>query len=82
MIIRYVLWVLLAYFLYKFVFNFILPLFQATRQFKRQVNEFQNNMQQPPKETVDESNFSKKGSSASKTGDYIDFEEVKYEKKN
>ena len=82
MIIRYVIWVLLAYFLYKFVFNFILPLFQATRQFKRQVNEFQNNMQQPPKETVDQPSFSKKGSSSSKTGDYIDFEEVKYEKKN
>lgn len=80
MIIRYVLWVLLAYFLYKFVFNFILPLFQATRQFKRQVNEFQNNMQQTQKETVGQPTFSKNGSPSSKAGDYIDFEEVKPEK--
>lgn len=77
MILRYILWLLLAYFLYKFVFEFIVPLLHATRQIKRQANDFHSRMQQQQQEPMQQSNFTKTGSSSPKEGDYIDFEEVK-----
>ena len=79
MILRYILWALLAYFLYKFIFDFIVPLVRTSRQIKKQVNEFQSRMQQQQQEHVQQqNNFSKKESSTSKADDYIDFEEVKH----
>jgi len=79
MILRYILWALLAYFLYKFIFDFIVPLVRTSRQIKKQVNEFQSRMQQQQQEHVQQqNNFSKKEPSTSKADDYIDFEEVKH----
>ena len=74
MILRYILWTLLAYFLYKFVFEFIVPLARTTKQIKKQVTDFQNRMQQeqPEKENA----HSKPTKPTARSGDYIDFEEV------
>lgn len=79
MILRYILWAISAYILYKFIFDFIVPLVRTSRQIKRQVNEFQSRMQQQQQQesVQQQSNFTKKETSTSKADDYIDFEEVK-----
>lgn len=66
---------LLVYFLYRFVFNFLIPVSRATREMKNKMTEFQNRMQQqqgyaPTSEPVKEN-------TKKKSDDYIDFEEVK-----
>jgi hypothetical protein len=74
------LFILLAYILYRFVFNFLIPVFVTARQFKRQVREFQSRMQPERDEFKSSSStFSSSSSSSSKRdkGDYIEFEEVK-----
>ena len=43
--LRVILWILLGYFLYKFVFGFLVPVFRVSRQMKRQVRDFQQHMQ-------------------------------------
>jgi len=80
--LRVILWILLAYFLYRFVFGFLLPIFKVGRQMKRQVRDFQSQMneaqqnyqhnhqqQAAPQQQAKPSN--------QKSGDYIDFEEIK-----
>lgn len=70
--------ILLAYILYRFVFNFLIPVFSATRQFKRQVREFQSQMrgeQEEPNEF--HSSSSQASPKRGDKGDYIEFEEVK-----
>ena len=75
--ITYILWALLAYFLYKFIFDFIIPLFRTTRHIKKQVNEFQNRMQQQQQDPAQQKTFTKQTTTSPKAGDYIEFEEVK-----
>ena len=80
MILQYLLWGLLIYFIYRFVFNFLVPVVRASRQIKRQVRDFNNRMQeqnqQAEQNTFTPNNSSTQRTSANK-GDYIDFEEVK-----
>lgn len=73
--LRVLLIALLIYFLYRFIFNFLIPVGRATREMKQKMNEFQSRMQQqqgfgPTPEPVKES-------PKKKNDDYIDFEEVK-----
>lgn len=77
MILTYILWALLAYFLYRFIFNFIIPVVRTARQFRKQVRAFQTQMQQahaaqheePVAQHATRKTFHSKD-------DYIDFEEV------
>jgi hypothetical protein len=67
------------YLLYKLVFDFIIPIYQATKQVKQKVNEMHRNVNEqmnqqqhnqytaPPQEAP----------SKKKSDDYIEFEEVK-----
>jgi hypothetical protein len=78
---RILLWILLAFFIYKFVFGFLAPLLKMTWRMRSQIKEFQRQQQQDP---LQQNTASGRQSSAnndpapkSKTGDYIDFEEVK-----
>jgi uncharacterized protein YybS (DUF2232 family) len=82
--LRVILWILLAYFVYKFVFNFLLPIFKVSRQMKKQVREFQNHMhqaqdqfQQQPQQQASATQQRQATPSKGKSSDYIDFEEVK-----
>lgn len=71
---------LLFYFAYRFIFNFIIPVVKATRQVKSQMREFQAKMQeQQQAETVRQSAFVKTQPSSAPGAkeDYIDFEEIK-----
>lgn len=74
---KYIFWTIVIYFLIRFVFNFLIPVFRATRQMRSQVKDFQNKMEE-------EQNF--RNNANSTTGpqqkpaarkDYIDFEEIK-----
>ncbi|NCU04967.1 MAG: hypothetical protein GXC73_13360 [Chitinophagaceae bacterium] len=76
--LRYLLFGLLIYFLYRFIFNFVVPVTRATRDMKKKMTEFQtrmqeqqNGFQQQAAEPV------KQPSSKAAEADYIEFEEVK-----
>ena len=69
----------LIYILYKLIFEFIIPIFQTTKQVKKQFGEMQNKMQEqmntmnkqqaPPKTTP--------VTPTVKSEEYIDYEEIK-----
>lgn len=81
------LWILLGYFVYRFVFNFLVPIFRVSRQVKQQVRDFQNHMQAQQQQSYQHSpNTAQRPQGASatssnapkeKSSDYIDFEEIK-----
>lgn len=82
-----ILWILLGYFLYRFVFHFLVPIFRASRQMHKQVREFQSRMQAQQQqyqqqESHQHSHTAQQRSSTTSTskekpGDYIEFEEIK-----
>jgi len=82
-IARIFLYILLAIFLYKFVFGLLVPIVKMTWRVRRQVKEFQRQHQQqqdPLQNNTSSSQASaadKATASKPKAGDYIDFEEVK-----
>jgi len=77
---KYVLYFLLAWFLYNLIFRFIVPVFKAGRQMKRQFRQMQENMQQQMDQQQGNNNpFQQQAEPRPKAkpdGDYIDFEEV------
>ena len=84
-ITRVFLYILLAFFLYKFVFDLLVPVLKMSWRVRRQIKEFQKQHQQ---QDPLQQNASSRPSSAHnnnnnntatnpKSGEYIDFEEVK-----
>jgi hypothetical protein len=86
MIIDFLLFALAAYFVYKVVFELIIPVFRTTQHVRRQFDNIhqqmrdqtngnttqnQNGHTNPPNRPKSDQNKS------SRAGDYIDFEEVK-----
>lgn len=66
------------YIIYKLVFNFIIPVYVASKQMNKKINEFkqqmqQNQQQQQPSSTTNRPQTSK----TSIEDDYIDYEEIK-----
>lgn len=81
---RILLYILLAYFLYKFVFGFVVPLLKMTWRVRSQVKEFQRRQQQQQQDPLQNNTTSGQKTASnngtapkSKSGEYIDFEEVK-----
>ena len=76
---KYLFWAVAIYFLVRFIFNFIIPVYRATRQMKSQVRDFQERMQgqQASQEGFSQSDAQKQSKSSVKEGEYIDFEEIK-----
>ena len=74
MILRYIIWIFVIYALYRLIFDVIIPVARVSGQMKKKMREFQDTMQQqnPPQEPFKQTKDTKQ-----KTGDYIDFEEVK-----
>lgn len=75
---KYLFWAIVIYLLVRFIFNFLIPVFKATRQMRNQVKEFQSKMeeqqtQQPFRGSAQAQQANPKASKE----DYIDFEEVK-----
>lgn len=77
---KYLFWAIAIYFLVRFIVNFIIPVYRATRQMKDQVRGFQERMQeqQAPQDNFRQNSAAQKQSTSPiKEGDYIDFEEIK-----
>jgi uncharacterized protein YneF (UPF0154 family) len=77
---RYILYALAIWFLYKLIFGFIIPVYRATRQMKQQFRKMHDQMQQ---EQVKQQGFgsgqadTKSKEPQTRAEDYIDFEEIK-----
>ncbi len=72
-----ILYAILAYVLYRFIFGFVIPVYRATRQVKKQFR----NMQQMHEDNLRQQQAAQqptpKPEPKKPVGDYIDFEEVK-----
>ena len=76
-ITRILLFALLAYFLYKFVFHFLVPVIRVSSRMKRQVREFQRQANSQFENSQKDNISPKQTPPKEKAGDYIDFEEIK-----
>jgi len=66
--------------LYKLVFDFIVPIYQSTKQVRRQMGDIQDRMRQQYQEQQQaQQETQRPQASAKKTDkrDYLDFEEIK-----
>ncbi|WP_205512936.1 hypothetical protein [Longitalea arenae] len=82
-IFRILFYIFLAIFLYKFVVNFLVPVIKMSWRVRRQIKEFQRQQQQQ-QDPVQQNGSTNRPSSGNgstaptpKSGEYIDFEEVK-----
>jgi hypothetical protein len=71
--------IFLLYLLYKFIFDFIIPVYQSSKKIKKQFGEMQEKMQNDLKnyQNQNQQKASQPQPSSKKEGDYIDFEEIK-----
>jgi len=81
-IIRLLFELFLIYILYKFIFDFVVPVYRTSKQMKGKMQEMQNRMRQQQEQFNRSSEENRKTykaepRSASKAGDYIDYEEVR-----
>jgi hypothetical protein len=76
---RFILYALLIWFLYKLIFDFIIPVYKTTRQVKKKFSEMHDRMQeqQMNQQSFNQQPHQQKSPTKSPGGDYIDFEEVK-----
>lgn len=76
---RYILYILLGYVIYRFITGFLFPVFKTGKQIKKQFNEMQQRMQDNMQQQSSAGSSPPQQSSAGKSpvGEYIDFEEVK-----
>jgi uridine kinase len=75
--IRIIIWAIVAYCLYKLVFDFLIPVFRVTRRMKRQVREFQRQANGQFENYQKDNIRPGQEPPAQKEGEYIDFEEIK-----
>jgi hypothetical protein len=69
----------LLYLLYKFIFDFIIPVYESSKKIKQQFGYMQDKMQQNMNQFQQRQQPSQPSPEkpAQKEGDYIDFEEIK-----
>lgn len=68
------------YLIYKFIFDFIIPIYETSKQVKQKVGEMQRTMNEHMKQQQQaqaNATVSQPAPSSKKNEDYIDFEEVK-----
>ena len=76
---RILLYALLAWFLYKLVFGFIIPVYRTTRLMKKKFREMHEyaQEQQMKQQGFNQSSAPPKSTVKTRGEDYIDFEEIK-----
>ena len=75
---QYIIWTFIFYWLFRFIFNFLLPVLRATRQMKGKMQDFNSRMGGQGNYQGAAGNASSTPPPRTKTkDDYIDFEEVK-----
>lgn len=77
MILRILLYGLLIYFAYKLIFDLIIPVYIASRKIRKGFKEMHNRMQDQMNQQDGPVPPPKEPSTAKRSNDYIDFEEVK-----
>lgn len=82
MILSLLLYIFLAYMLYRLVFGFIIPIVRTTRQVKKSFRHMQEQMNAHQGAANPSRNYSQQKATANATAkgddeDYIEFEEVK-----
>ena len=79
MLLKYLLWGIIIYYLYKFVFGVIIPVGKAANQMKGKVKEMQEAQmrQQQQAEQQKAPPQTKQATDVASKDDYIEFEEVK-----
>lgn len=78
MFMRYLLYALLIYLVYRFIFNFIIPVYKTTRQVKKEFGNMKSRMEEHMNQQyAEQQKSSPSADKKEKVGDYIDFEEVK-----
>lgn len=81
---KYVLMAIGLYILYQFIFKLVIPVFIATRKIKKGFREMQSRMQeQMQQQQQQQSGYAQQPETSApdskfKSGDYIEFEEVKW----
>ena len=78
---RYIFYALVAFLLYKLIFDFIIPIFITSKKMREQFNRARQQMEDQYKQqngdhAANESKVNTQGTS-SKIGEYIDFEEIR-----
>lgn len=74
--------IVVVYLLYKFIFNFLLPVSKSASQIKDNMREMQRQQEENMRarqagNTSTQANFQEEKQVPQKEGDYIDFEEIK-----
>ena len=67
----------LLYVLYKFIFEFVIPIYQTTKNIKRKMSDIQEKMNENATNQAFSETTKKNNTSAVSDSDYIDYEEVK-----
>jgi len=67
----------LFYLLYKFIFDFIIPIYESSKKIKKQFGEMQEKMHNDMKNYPNPQRPTQPEPASKKEDDYIDFEEVK-----
>ncbi|MBX2924907.1 MAG: DUF4834 family protein [Chitinophagaceae bacterium] len=82
--LKFIFYILLGYVLYRFITGFVIPVFKAGGQIKKQFNEMQQRMQDQMERENTSASFRSpsshnppKSTHKADEGEYIDFEEVK-----
>jgi Sec-independent protein translocase protein TatA len=65
------------YFIYKLIFEFIIPVYKATKQMKRKMNEFQDQMNQNNQFETHQPNKTTQQETKQDSSEYIEYEEIK-----
>ena len=82
MFLKIVLWAIGLYFLYKFIYGFVLPVYRTTRNVRRQFRDVQSKMnEQFRAQQQQQEQYHQQQEKATRNknvvGDYIEFEEIK-----
>ena len=75
--LREILYIIAIYFLYKFIFEFLVPLFTATKQMQQNIRSMQQDMNRQQQRTNTQTQPTVHPEQKAPEHDYIDFEEVK-----
>jgi hypothetical protein len=62
---------------YKLVFNFIIPIYSASKQMNKKMNEFKQQMHQNQQQQQSSTTARPQTSKSGLEDDYIDYEEIK-----
>ncbi len=76
---KYIFYILIGYLLYRFLTNFLFPVYKTGKQIKKQFDEMQQQMQENTRQnstTHTAPSKQKTSENSSSGGEYIDFEEI------